>query len=79
MNTNPILEEVRRVKDQLAADSGYDMDRFFENLREWSAAHPHSGRVIRDAEELRKLVAEEERRRKTEFAPVLNDKALPPS
>lgn len=38
MKSNPILEEVWRIKDQLAAEAGYDMDRFFEQLRAWSAA-----------------------------------------
>ena len=54
MNTNPILEEVWRVKDQLTAEAEYDVDRFFENLRKWSAEHPHSGPVVRNAEEERK-------------------------
>ncbi len=76
MKSNPILEEVWRIKDQLAAEAGYDMDRFFEQLRAWSAAHPHPGRVIRNAEELRQLVAEEERQRTAESALALNDKPV---
>ena len=74
MNTNPILEEVWRIKDQLAADAGYDIDRFFENLRKWEAEHPHTGPVVRNAEELRQLVARKERERSEESAMVLNDK-----
>jgi hypothetical protein len=74
MKSNPILEEAWRIKDQLAAEAGYDMDRFFEQLRAWSAAHPHPGPVIRNAEELRQLVAEEERQRTGESALALNDK-----
>lgn len=35
MKSNPILEEVWRIKDQLAAEAGYDMDRLFEQLRAW--------------------------------------------
>lgn len=77
MKTNPILEEVWRVKDQLAAEAGYDVDRFFENLRKWSAEHPPSGPVVRDAGELRQLVAEEERKRAETSALALNEK--PPS
>jgi hypothetical protein len=73
VNTNPILEEAWRIKDQLAADSGYDMDRFVEQLRAWSAAHPHSGPVVRNAEELRQLVAQEERKRAEESVLALND------
>jgi hypothetical protein len=63
MKPDPILEELWKVKDQLAAEAGYDVDRFLENLRRWEAEHPHPGRVIRGAEELRQLVAEEERKR----------------
>jgi len=55
VNTNPILEEVWRIKDQLAAESGYDIDRFVEQLRAWSATHPASGPVVRNAAELRRL------------------------
>jgi len=74
MKTNPILEEVWQIKDQLAADAGYDMDRFVEQLRAWSAAHPPSGPVVRNAEELRQLMAKEERERAEQAALALNDK-----
>ena len=68
MKTNPLLEEAWRRKDQLAAEAGYDMDRFVEPLRTWSAAHPPSGQVVRNAEEFRRLMAEEERERAEEAA-----------
>jgi hypothetical protein len=58
MKTNPILEEVWRIKDRLAAEAGYDVDRFFAQLHEWEAAHPHLGPVVRTAEELRERVKE---------------------
>lgn len=58
MKANHILEEVWRAKDQLAAEAGYDVDRFFEQLRTWSEAHPHLGTIVRNAEELRRLAAE---------------------
>ena len=58
MKANPILEEVWRVKDQLAAEAGYDVDRFFAQLRAWSVAHPHDGPVVRNAQELTRLAAE---------------------
>lgn len=74
MKTNPILEEVWRIKDQLAAESGYDVNRFCEQLRAWSAAHPHPGRVIHSAEELRQLVAEKEQQRAEASALALDDK-----
>ena len=67
MKANPILEEVWRAKDQLAAEAGYDVDRFFAQLRAWSEAHPHAGPVVRNAGELRHLAAEKS-------ALVLNDK-----
>lgn len=73
MKPNPILEEVWRIKDQLAAEAGYDVDRFFENLRKWAAEHPHSGPVIHNADELRQLVAAEERKRVDASAWVLKD------
>jgi len=73
VKTNPILEEVWRIKDRLAAESGYDVDRFFEQLRAWAAEHPHSGRVVHNAEELRQLVAEKERQRPLASPMALND------
>lgn len=74
MKTNPILEEVWRIKDQLAAEAGYDIDRFFENLRKWEAEHPHPGPVVRNAEELRQLLADKERQVASASAFALNDK-----
>lgn len=41
MKADPILQEVWDIKDRLAAEAGYDMRRFGEQLREWEAAHPH--------------------------------------
>jgi hypothetical protein len=63
MKSNPILEEVWRIKDELAREAGYDLHRLCENTRKWAEAHPHSGPVVRSAQELRQLVAEEERKR----------------
>lgn len=60
MKTDPIMEELRSVKDKLAREAGYDIDRFADNLRRWEATHPLPGRVIRTAEELRIFAAEEE-------------------
>jgi hypothetical protein len=74
MKSNPILEEVWQIKDQLAAEAGYDMDRFFENLRKWEAEHPHPGPVVNSAEELQQLIAEKARRRALASSMVLNDK-----
>ena len=73
MKTNPILEEVWRTKDELAHEAGYDVHRFFEELRRWSEANPHSGRVIRNAEELRQLASDEEREKAARANLALND------
>lgn len=63
MKPGPILEEVWRVKDQLAREAGYDTDRFVESLRRWCEAHPATGAVFRTAAELRRYVAEQEHQR----------------
>ena len=70
MKASPILEEVWRIKDQLAAEAGYDVDRFFAQLRAWSEAHPHAGPLVRNAEELRRLAA-------AESTPALRDEPPP--
>jgi hypothetical protein len=53
-----------------AADAGYAVDRFFAQLRAWSEAHPDTGLVVRNAEELQRLSA-------GESAPALKDKPPP--
>ena len=73
MKTNPILEEVWRIKDELAREAGYDINRYCEQLRAWSAAHPHPGPRVQNAEELRRVLADLERQRAQESALVLND------
>ena len=74
MKPNPILEEVWRVKDELAREAGGDIHRLCENTRQWAAEHPHTGPVVRNAEDLRQLVAEKERQRAGSAALALNDK-----
>lgn len=78
MKSNPILEEVRRIKDQLAAEAGYDVDRFFDNLKKWEAEHPPAGPVVRNAGEFRQLIAEQERQRAGHMAPVPNEEPPKP-
>ena len=73
MKTNPILEEVWRIKDEVAREAGYDVHRLCENTRQWASAHPHPGPRVRNAEELRRLLAETERKRAEESALALND------
>jgi hypothetical protein len=55
MKTNPILEEVWRIKDELAREAGLDIHRLCENTRKWAESHPRSGPVVHDAQELRQL------------------------
>lgn len=62
MKADPILQEVWDIKDQLAAEAGYDIRRFVEQLREWSEAHPHAGPVVRNAEEIHRYYEEQEAR-----------------
>jgi len=78
MKSNPILEEVWRIKDQLAAEAGYDADRFFDNLQKWMAEHPPTSPVVRNAEELRQLIAEKERQRAQSSALSLNEESPKP-
>lgn len=40
MKTDPILREVYRMKDQLAREVGYDVDKLFDMLREEAKKHP---------------------------------------
>ena len=78
MKPNPILEEVWRTKDELAAEAGYDMDRFCDNLRKWAAEHPHNGPVVHNAEELRQLIAAKERQRAGHAAMATKEEPLKP-
>ncbi|MGP8198571.1 MAG: hypothetical protein ACLQU4_03610 [Limisphaerales bacterium] len=73
MKSDPVLEEVWRIKDELAREAGYDVHRLCKNTRKWAAAHPHSGQMVHTAEELRQLVAGKERERGKESAMTLND------
>ncbi len=71
MHPNPILEEVWKIKDDLAQEAGHDMHRLCENLRKWAAEHPPTGPVVRNAEELRQLVeAEAHKGTEVQVAPL---------
>ena len=76
MKPDSILEELWAVKDNLAREASYDVDRFVENLRQWEKAHPQTGRVICNAEELRQFVVEEARKRTAALALILNESPL---
>lgn len=58
--SNPLLEEIWAIKDQLSAEAGGDIHVFFEQFRAWSAANPHPGLVVNDVSELRALLAKRE-------------------
>ena len=73
MERNSILEEIWRIKDQLAREAGDDLHRLCENTRRWAAEHPYSGPVIASAEELRRLAAEYGLRQSAPSTMTLND------
>ena len=84
MKSNPILEEVWRIKDELAREANDDVRQLCENTRQWAAEHPHDGPVVHSAEELRQLIAENERPRADSSSLALNEEppkptAKPPS
>lgn len=70
MNEDPIVAEVRRVRDQLARQFNYDIHAIFSDLRarEHTAdtAHP----LVQDAQEWADAMAEKE-------SLVLREKAAP--
>lgn len=75
MKANPILEEVWKIKDDLAREFAADPDAYFAKLNEIGKAEEKAGRkVIRSAEELRQLVAQKEHERAATSAMALNDK-----
>lgn len=78
MKSNPILEEVWRIKDELAREANYDIHQLCENTRRWMAEHPPTGPVVHNAEELRQLIAEQERQRAEQSALTLNEEPLKP-
>lgn len=78
MKSNPILEEVWRIKEELACEANYDIHQLCENTRRWMAEHPPTGPVVRNAGELRQLLAEKERQRAAQPTPALNEEAPKP-
>ncbi|MDE3068548.1 MAG: hypothetical protein KGJ60_13520 [Verrucomicrobiota bacterium] len=74
MKADPILEEVRRIKDELSREYAADLDAYFAKLNEIADAEEKAGRkVVRSAAELHQLIAEEERERAKQAALALND------
>jgi len=52
MKTEPILQELEAVKEQLAAEARGDTRRFLDQMDSWLAEHPHAGPVVNSPEEL---------------------------
>jgi hypothetical protein len=75
MKPDPILEELWRIKDELTREANYDTRRFFEILRQWETDHPHPGPIVRNAKELRDLIAEAEGQRAKSSAVFLKDES----
>jgi hypothetical protein len=78
MKADPILQEIWDIKDRLAAEAGYDVDRFVDQLKKWTAEHPPTGPVVHNAEELRQLIAAKERQRAGQPSVALNEEPPKP-
>jgi len=75
MKSNPILDEVWSIKDELSREMAADPDAYFAKLDAIAAAEENAGRkVIRSAEELRQMMDEKDRQRTEESAMTLHDK-----
>ncbi len=74
MKPDPLIEEIWKTKDELARDAGYDVHRFFDDLRRWSAEHGDSPISVRTAEDLRRLAEEAESQRSQHEGMMLRDK-----
>ncbi len=70
-----LLEELWQIKDDLAREAGYDVDRIFADLRAAEARQP--GRLVQSPEQLRRYVEDQERRHDT--ASELSLKEEPPT
>lgn len=57
MKPDPILEDLWRVKDDLAREAGYDIDRIFAELR--AAESQQLGRLIHTVQELQRYAEEQ--------------------
>jgi hypothetical protein len=76
METNRILEEVWRAKDELDRDAAHDLHQLCENTRAWAAKHPHVRPPIQSLEDLRGLVEMKKAQHPESSAMALNDSPL---
>ncbi len=58
MESNPMFEEVWRIKDKGAREAGDDIRRLCQSTRQWAAEHSRPVSVARGGHELRRLAAE---------------------
>jgi hypothetical protein len=56
MYTNELLEEIWRIKDDLAREADYDIHKFCDQLREYTEKNPLPGPVLRTPEEVRRFL-----------------------
>jgi hypothetical protein len=77
MKANPLLEELWQVKEDLAREAGYDIDRIFAELRAAETGQP--GPLIRSAKELRGYAADAEHRQASTSALALKEEPPPAS
>jgi len=59
MNEDPIVAEVRRVREAMVREAGYDLERLCAMIVEEAAKIPHTGPRVRNAEELRRVVEQQ--------------------
>ena len=77
MKTNPLLEELWQVKDDLAREAGYDLNRIFAELR--AAEAQQIGTLIRSAEDLRRYISDQQLQHDAAPAMALNETPPPTS
>ena len=73
MKPDSIHEELWKIKEDLAREAGYDVHRFFENLRHWSASHLQAEPMIDNAEQLRHLAAKSEQEQSASVDLILKE------
>jgi len=60
MNEDPIVAEVRRIRAEIFEEAGHDFDKLAAMIEESVARIAPTVPVVRNAEELRRVVAQQE-------------------
>lgn len=60
MKDDPIVAEVRKVREAMLEEAGHDLDRLCDTIEQNAAKRPHTGLSVRTAEELRRIVEQQE-------------------